>query len=163
MQKLTYPCHGCSKRFCFDDLAQHRRDLEQQLNQIQYDHNKLREDLNDHKIDPKTHSMIKQIDRWEKDSIDKIKQTAEQCRKRWINYSHRFLLKIEKKFNDLAEQTGNIQKQKNEFNEIDLKQLKEKLQELEEELHQPPNLAIIAQSTSLIDDIFLRLPFGQGN
>lgn len=162
-KKLTYPCHGCSKRFCFEDLAQHRSNLEEQLNQIQHDHNKLREDLNDRRTDPKTHTIIEQIDRWEKNSIDKIKQTSEQCRKRWINYSRPFLLKIEKKLNDLAQRTGNMQKQKNEFNEVDLKQLKEKLQELEGELRQPPNVAIIAQSTTLIDDIFLQLPFGQGN
>ena len=161
-EKLTYPCQGCRKEFCFDDLAQHRKDLVQQLNQLQNDHNKLRQNLNDHKTDSKAHTLIQQIDRWENHSIDKIKQIAQQCRERWMNYSHRFLRKLEKKVNDLAQQSGNMQKQENEFNEIDLNQLKEKLHKLQEELRQPPNVAIKEQPRSLVNNIYLRLPFGKG-
>lgn len=162
IEKLTYRCQGCSKTFCFEDLAQHRKDLSQQLNQFQNDHNKLRQNLNDHTNDAKVHSLIQQINAWERDSIQKIQHIAQQCRERWLKYSPRFLRKLDKKLNDVAQLSGDMQKQENEFNELDLNQLKQKLYKLQEELRQPPNVSIKKQSTVLINNIYLRLPFGNG-
>jgi len=60
--------------------------------------------------------LIKQINQWEKDSIDKIKQTAEQCRQKLTNKS---LLKTEKKSNHLAQKIKEML-QENELDDVDL-------------------------------------------
>ena len=63
--KVTYPCPGRSKQFCFDDLSNH--DL-------------IRQQVDDIKTDPMKHLSIEQIDRSKKDSINKIKEKAQQYR-----------------------------------------------------------------------------------
>ena len=156
-EKLTYSCQGCSNRFCFDHLAQHRLDLSQQLEHIQNDHDQLRQDINEQKFNPTQHSSIKQIDQWGKDSIDQIKQTAQQCREKWIDYSNAYLLRIEKKLKDLAEHIKEMQREK-EVNEIDLNDLKQKFEELRKELDQPRNISIEQEPTSFINKISLQIP-----
>ena len=37
-EKITFPCEGCSQRFCRKDLDEHQKDLEKQLNHIENDH-----------------------------------------------------------------------------------------------------------------------------
>ena len=120
--KVTYPCPGCSKQFCFDDLNNH--DL-------------IRQQVDDIKTDPMKHPSIEQIDRSEKDSISKIKEKAQHCRARWIQYSTSFLQQKEKKLNDLPKQIKGIH-QENEFSELDLNRIKGNLQKLEKQLKQPP-------------------------
>ena len=160
--KLTYPCGGCSNRFCLDDLLKHRKDLSQELDHLQNDHDQLRQDLNDQKSNPRKHSIIKQIDRWEEESIDRIKQTAQQCRDKWINYSGASLLGIEKKLNDLAGQIKEMSSE-NEYNETDLSHVKQRLETLQEEVHRPTNVSIKEQSTSFINKISLQLLSRTGN
>ena len=154
-EKLTYPCQGCSNRFCFDHLGQHRTDLSRQLEHIQNDHDQLRQNINEQKRDPTQHILIKQIDRWEKESIDQIKQTAQQCREKWIDYSSGYLLQIEKKLKDLAEHIKKIQREE-EVNEIDLNDLKQRLGNLQKELDQPTNISFEQQTTSFINKISLQ-------
>ena len=73
--------------------------------------------------------MIKHINQWEKDSIDKIKQTAEQCRQKLTNKS---LLKTEKKSNHLTQKIKEM-RQENELDDVDLNYLTQRLQQLQEE------------------------------
>lgn len=160
-EKITYPCEGCSQRFCLDDLPQHRNNLSQQLDHIENDHDKLRQDLNEQKFNSTKGLFIKQIDQWEKDSICQIRQTADQCRDKFINYSDRFLFKTEKRLNDLAQQIKEM-RHGNEFNEIDLNQLIERLQKIQEEFLQPLNLSIKEQPTSFINKMSVLIQLEKG-
>ena len=159
--KITYICQGCSQHFCLDHLPEHRKNLGHQLEQIQNDHDQLRQDLMEQQTDLTKHSLSKQIDQWEKDSIAKIRQTAQLCRDKWICYSHQFLQEIEKKLNDLAQQIKKIN-QENEFTEIDLNHLKQRLVILQEQFHHPSNFVIKQQSASFIQKIFLSKSFDIG-
>ena len=150
----TYICEGCSKRFCIDHLLEHRTNIREQFDQLQNDHDQLRQQINDFKIDSTKHPLTKQIDRWEVESINKIKQHAQRCRMQWINYSTKFSAKIEQKLNHLAEKIKEIRRE-NQFDEIDLKDFKLRLTRLEKELDQSRNLSIQQQSTSFIDKIYL--------
>ena len=94
-------------------------------------------------------------------SIEEIKQTAQSCKEKRIDYFDVFLQNMEKKSKDLAQRINQIIEE-NEFNEIDLRNLKEKLEGLEGELDQPPNVSIEEESTEFIDYIHLRLPFWEG-
>ena len=154
--KVTYLCPRCSKYFCFEDLTKHRINIEQDFDQLQNSHDLVRQLIDNLKTNPTEHPLIKQIDRWEKDSINKIREKAQQCRNKWIRYSTSFLQQIEMKLNDLAKQMKTIHEE-NEFNELDLNRLKGKLQKLDEDLNQPANVSIKQQSTSLISNIFLPL------
>jgi hypothetical protein len=45
----TYNCKGCSKDFCFKHLTEHRQTLSQQFDEIQNDHDELRQAIIDQK------------------------------------------------------------------------------------------------------------------
>ena len=46
-------CTACKNHFFFDHLSQHRTDIEQEFIQLQNDHDQIRQQINDFKIDPK--------------------------------------------------------------------------------------------------------------
>ena len=117
--------------------------------------------LSSKNIYEKKNLLIEQIDQWGQNSIDKIKQTAQQCRDKWIHHSTQFLCGIENKLNDLAREIKDIF-QENEFNEIDLNKLKQSLEKLQEELDRPTNFLIEQELTAAINKVVLRLSSQEG-
>jgi hypothetical protein len=125
----TFLCHGCSKNFCFNHLTEHQQSLNEQLHHIQNDYNQFKQTIIDLKNNPEKHSLIKQINQWENDSIEKIKQKAKECRERLINCTNKVLNQIEIKLNDPNKQLITNEK-KNYFNEIDLNKFKQRLEKI---------------------------------
>ena len=160
-RKITYFCQGCLETFCFDHLAQHRIELNRELDQIANDHNKLRQNLHERKSDPKKNSFCEQIDRWENDSIKDIKDTAERYRKQWVKSVEKSRLSIETKLDNLAREMNEMQRE-NEFDEISLNHLKQTLATLQAELNQPIHVPIEAQQTLLVEKMFSLVPTMKG-
>jgi hypothetical protein len=79
-EKSAVKCEGCSQIFCFDHLPNHRQELSVQLDQIELNRDLFRQTLNEQMNNSKKHSLIKEIDQWEEDSIKLIQQTANECR-----------------------------------------------------------------------------------
>ncbi len=90
-------------------------------------------------------SWIQKIDQWEKDSIEKIQQTAEECRNRLINYTNKVCMEFE---NHLVTEFKRI----HEENEIDLN----KFNKLKQKFDQLTKISIEEQSTLFINKIFVR-------
>jgi len=151
----TFLCNGCSENFCFNHLTEHRQSLNAQLIRIQEDYKLFNKIIIDRKNNPEQHPLIKQIDQWEKDSIEKIKQKAKEHREIIIHFTNRIINQIEMKFNYPNEQLISNQR-RNEFNEIDLIKFKQKLEKLKEELNQPMNVSIEQQSNSFINQISIK-------
>jgi hypothetical protein len=154
-EKSTFLCRGCEKDFCFDHLTEHRQLINTQLHYIQNDYNEFKQLIIDLKNNPEQHSLIKRIDQWEINSIQKIKQRAKECREILINYTNENINQIENKLNNRNEQLISNEK-KNDFNEIDLGQFKDKLEKLKRELNQPTNISIEQQTHSFINQIYLK-------
>ncbi|CAF4216703.1 unnamed protein product [Adineta steineri] len=68
-EKITYPCEGCSKRFCFMDLAEHKQLLNDELNHIINDYDQFKQRINEQKQNPQNHPLLKQINQWERNSM----------------------------------------------------------------------------------------------
>ena len=79
-EKVAYKCEGCSQNFCFNHLADHHQALGKQLDEVEDRRNLFREILTEQKMNPQKHSLIQQINKWERDSIKKIEQTAQIAR-----------------------------------------------------------------------------------
>ncbi|CAF1314942.1 unnamed protein product [Adineta steineri] len=110
-EKITYPCEGCSKRFCLTHLTEHQQMLNEELNHIINDYDQFKQRINEKKQNSQSLqnlSLIKQINQWETNSIEIIKQKAQNCREIVITSSETFIYDIEKKFNDLSEQIKEI-------------------------------------------------------
>ncbi|CAF3731281.1 unnamed protein product [Adineta steineri] len=155
-EKITYPCEGCSQRFCFVDLAEHKQLLHDELHIITNGYNEFKQRINERKRDPHNHPLIEQINQWETNSIEKIQQKAQEYRESVVKSSDTCINGIEMKFNDLSEQIQLLQKE-NEFNEINLNYLRNQLKEITEELNNPPNISIEQNSRSFINDISIIL------
>jgi chromosome segregation ATPase len=155
-ERSTFLCRGCEKDFCFDHLTEHCQLINTQLHHIQNDYNQFKQLIMDIKNNLEQHPLIKQIDQWENESINKIKQAAEQCRKKLINYTDKNINRIQTKLNNPNEQLISNEK-KNDFNEIDLKKFKDKLEKLKEELNQQTNISIEQQINLFINQTFITL------
>ncbi|CAF1478395.1 unnamed protein product [Adineta steineri] len=150
--KITFPCEGCSKEFCLIHLTEHQQILNEELNHIINDYDQFKQRLNEQKQNSQNHSLIEQINQWETNSIEIIQQKAQEGRKSLIEYSQTLINEIEIKFNDLSEQIKQIH-QENEFNEIDLKSLKNQLIKITKELNNPTNISIKEDSHPFINEI----------
>ncbi|CAF1073124.1 unnamed protein product [Adineta steineri] len=151
--KITYSCDGCLQRFCLIHLSEHQQRLNEELNHIIDDYNEFEERLiNERKQNPHNLSLINQIDQWEINSVDKIKQKAKDCREIIIKSSQTFLNDIENRFNNLSEQIKQI-REENEFNEINLKYLTNQLMKINQELNNPSNISIQQESQVFINEI----------
>ncbi|CAF1464517.1 unnamed protein product [Adineta steineri] len=151
-EKITYPCEGCSKRFCFIHIPEHHQRLNEELHHIIDDYNEFKERINEQQQNPYNHSLIKQIDQWEILSIEKIKQKAQDCRETIIKSLKLLTNDIEMKFNELNKQIQQLQKE-NDFNEIELNHLRDQLTKITQELNNPSKISIQQDSQAFINEI----------
>ncbi|CAF1218589.1 unnamed protein product [Adineta steineri] len=152
----TYTCEGCSNRFCVIHLTEHQQLLNEHLHNIIDDYNEFKERINQQKQTPLNHSLIKKIDQWERNSIEKVKQKAQECREVIIELLQTCINNIEMKFNDLNKQIQQLQKE-NDFNEIQLNHLKNQLTKITEELNSPSDISIEQDSQAFINKISIIL------
>ncbi|CAF1559363.1 unnamed protein product [Adineta ricciae] len=153
--KFTYSCRGCSNEFCLDDLNKHRQDLTEEFNTIINNFDQFRQNLQQTKENPQNSSLFIQIDQWEKNSIDIIRQTAQQCRQTFLKENEEFLIDIEEKFNKLIREIKEIQEE-NEMNEMNLKDLKEKLREISKEFNDSSEIFLKQGSQTFIKRISVK-------
>jgi chromosome segregation ATPase len=159
-ERATTKCSGCSQDFCYNHLTDHRQELNQQLDHIEVNRDLFRQTLNEQTTNPTKHSFIKQIDQWENDSIKKIEQTAKECRQLILQYTKEHINQMEINLTKLTDQLRQTRKE-NDFNEIDLHQLKQKMTQLEEELDKFPHVFIQDDSTSFINKISVVVSSGK--
>jgi len=146
----TYMCKGCSKHFCVDDLMKHREELKLQFHQIEDQRNQFAQTLNDEK---NNHPLIQQITQWERISIEKIRQTAEEQR----NLVQQYAQTIQVKLRSFTEEMQKTVKKK-DFNEIILKNLQIQLEDLKNQLYQTDYIEIKQDSSStFISKLFINI------
>jgi len=156
-EKPTLRCIGCLKDFCYDHLGEHRQQLSKQLDDIEVHRDIFRQTLTEQTIDPNKRLLIKQINEWEQESIEKIKQTAEEGRQLLLKHTNNHITHIEQKLNKLNNQFRLSRKEDN-FIEIDLQEWKKELQQMTDQLNKPSHITIYQDSTTLINKIQV---FGQ--
>jgi hypothetical protein len=145
-------CEGCSKLFCFNDFNIHRQELGTQLDQIEVDRDLFRQMLTENISKPQNQALMKQIDQWENESINKIRQAAEEARQILIKHSAELNMKLEEKLEMLTNELKQS-RQENDFFEPKLNQWKEELAQMNHDLTKPSNITIRNDSTPLVTKI----------
>jgi hypothetical protein len=140
-EKSAVKCQGCSQLFCFDHLPVHREKLNLQLDNIVLDRDLFQEAFNEQIYNPQKHSLIKQIDKWKEESIIKIQRTANEFKRLILHHTIGHFKQIKTKLDRLTNQLREIRRE-NDFNEIEIKNFKQKIEQLTEELHKPSNVSI---------------------
>ncbi len=103
-EKSSYICGGCSQEFCFNHLADHKQELSKQFDGIEVNRDLFRQTLTEQTSNPQKHELIQQIDLWERDSIRKIRQTAEEARQLVLENTTGHIRELETKLNKLTHQ-----------------------------------------------------------
>jgi len=147
--KATSKCTGCTRDFCVDHLAEHQQNLRFQLDHITNNHNMFRQSFNEYRNNSQIEKFIQQIDQWEEEAIFKIHQTASECRQSIIEGINENIRQIEVNFNELTVSLGNIRKV-NDFNENDLGELDQKLNQLKQQFLESSHISIREDSTTLL-------------
>ncbi|CAF4214557.1 unnamed protein product [Adineta steineri] len=151
-EKSTVRCDGCSQPFCYNHLIEHRQELSKQLDEIEVSRDLFRQTLTEQSTKPENQTLVKQIDEWEQDSIDKIRQTASEARKLLLKHTSKYLTEIETKLNILTKQLRESRAE-NDFIEADLQRWNRQLTQMYNELDKPSTIRIQHSSTPLINTI----------
>ncbi|CAF0797739.1 unnamed protein product [Adineta ricciae] len=152
-KKITYLCKGCSNEFCQTDLIEHRQLLNEQLDGIINDYDQFRQTINQHERNSQSDSLLmRQINEWERKSMQRIQQTADICRKTVLEQTKTFVHAIGKNFSQLSDQIKEMQKEE-EYNEIDLNELRRKLKAMTDELNNPSTISLREDSQPFITQI----------
>ena len=156
-EKGTCDCNGCSTTFCSHHYKEHRDALGTLRHEIECDYNSLKQTIDDKKNAP-----IPDMDQWVQQSIDAIKQIAEQCQRKCIEYRNQSISDIENQLNSLDSILRQNPKEHN-LDEIELNQTKEKLHTLQNELNTVLNISTKRESTPSTTTFSLSVPFHKGN
>lgn len=151
-ERRTVLCDGCSQTFCYNHLNDHRQELSKHLDEIEVTRDLFRQTLTEQTSQPRKHSLMKEIDKWERDSIRKIQETAEGARQRLSQHITGHITEIEVRLNKLTDQVR-ASRQDNDFVETDLNQWKHELQRLEEELNKTSRIVLQKDTVPLVTKI----------
>lgn len=153
-------CEGCSKIFCYNHFGDHRQELNQQLEEVETNRDIFRQTLTEQTVEPQKHALIQQINEWERDSIIKIRQTAEEARKMLLTQTTKHITEIEVKLNKLTDQLRQS-RQENDFVETDIRHWKEQIIHLTKELTIPSNITLQQDSKPLVTKIYVDVSTGK--
>ena len=73
-----FKCEGCMQRFCLKHANEHRNFLQYELDEIMFEHVKMIKTFDENKH--QSSILMEQINQWEKNSIEKIQQMAQDVR-----------------------------------------------------------------------------------
>lgn len=148
-------CEGCSKLFCMSDFDGHRQELEEELDGIETNHNNFRQTFNETVVRVESHTLVKQIDQWENESIEKIRQMARENRQIVLESIVQVYEILKVKLNKLTNELNESRKE-NDFFEISLNQWKNQLTEMQNELEKPIDITIQSDTTPLITKLIVK-------
>jgi hypothetical protein len=154
--RCTSKCIGCLKDLCHNHLNEHREQLGQQLDEIEANRTMFQESLAEQMKKPQDNPLIQQIDIWERDSIKKIKETADTAKQSLIQQISEHYKQIDMKLNTLATQLRES-REDNDFNEIVLRQYQDQLVRLRTEPINLPIVSIRKDSWSCVSDVHAKL------
>ena len=156
-EKAILNCEGCSQKFCYNHFDDHRQELNKQMDELEVIRDIIREKITEEITEPRKHAVIELIDQWEKDSINKIRQTADEARQLLQKHTAEHVAKNEVHLNKLTclLQQG---RQQNDFIETDISEWKEELTQLTQQLAKPSNIKLQQDSISLVNKIYVDIP-----
>lgn len=126
-------CHGCKKDFCSIHVDEHRKELNEQMEEIILKRDRLHQIIIEQTIKPSSHPLIDRINQWEIQSIRKIHQTADETRENLLPLLHIHRNRVIERLSHLTEQL-NISRKENDYMETDFKQWMIKLKQLKKDL-----------------------------
>ena len=148
----VFICRGCEEDFCRIHANEHRQDLDRQIDELSIDHDQIQQNLVE-QFDAKCQTLLfKQIDQWERSSIENIHQFADETRNEIKQICSEQETSLAKRLKTL---TDNIKQSREDdsFFETEIREWKTKLNELKDDL-----INCRAASIQPIDDAIRIIP-----
>jgi hypothetical protein len=138
----TFTCRGCSKDFCLRHTNEHRQELSKQMDENVIPlHDQLRQNIDEQTKKPRQHPLMKRVDEWEQDSIEKIHQAANDARTQLLDIVNKHTTEMKKSLEQLTQQLKTA-RDDDHFFENDLKEWIKKLDVLKKDLITPQTISI---------------------
>lgn len=150
-------CLGCPNLlYCSVHFKQHRDNLNVDLQQLTDRCNEFREEIDSKRKNSQEYPLLKTIDEWEKASINKIRQLAQQTKEELLRNVDNFIPQVRDQLETLR---TNIHQDPDdcEFVDIDIKNWTQELERLKSLLNNPPDLNIREVPTEFIPKIHLEV------
>jgi hypothetical protein len=140
-------CDGCQKIFCGKHVIEHRQELGAQLDGIMQEHDLLQQELG--QLPLTEHSTLKQIDKWEKESMVKIQAAAATARMNLRQSLEQSKERLSKTCCDMAE-TLRASREADDYSEHDLAGWAKQLEKLKLEIKLPSSAKLVEDKNSPI-------------
>ncbi|UJR32377.1 hypothetical protein I4U23_019839 [Adineta vaga] len=134
-------CDGCGKSYCKRHSIKHQDRLIKQMEKVYLYHDQLQKLLFDDTKRISNHSLMKQIDDWEQQSINKIQQTAKEIRHQFKLAFTKYTIDMHETFRQISEQINKARLENNCI-ENDMKIWLEKFMELKKDYRTPKTINI---------------------
>lgn len=154
-------CFGCQQILCTKHYNEHRQEINRRMEEVGEFHDRLHQQLVDEKSGP--HPIVSLIDKWEKNSIETIRQWADEARAEFQSH----FVKHKKKFQDFLEKLYQEMcdcRESEDYTEIEINKWQKELQKLKNEFDNPSTIQLSHQehTTKMIQPIQLRI-FGMNS
>jgi hypothetical protein len=142
--------------------ADHHQNVVKQFNQVEEIRDHVQNILVNESMKPRPDvnnlcdELTKTIDDWERKSINEIQNVAEEARNNLMQYTTGRLSNIKLKLEQLTNELQQGRKN-NDFIETDLRDWEDKLNQLKEEIINPPNVVVREDFTKLISKLRVSL------
>lgn len=136
-----YDCRECQRTFCKKHVAEHNLELAKQMDEIVYNHDLLQQQLSEQTAASSQHPLIIEINNWERESIDKIKDLAEKIRREL----DQLLIENKKLIKKELEETSielKTHKETDDYSEKDLTKWTQALEMLKKQLSTSSNIKL---------------------
>ena len=147
-------CGGCSQDFCLADMNKHHKELNEQLSQTENRYNQLKNTFEEQHIKIPKQTLIKQIDDWEKESLDKVRYVANRVRRQLLSRIEDSTAGLNLELKRLTEQLNQCRKE-DDFVDKDVQFFDEQFKRLKTLLDTLPDCKLAFRSTSFINEIHL--------
>ena len=140
------------QNYCFKDFNDHHKELGIQLDGIEGERDLFRQMLTENSANPQNHRLVQRIDRWEEESINKIRLAAGEARRILLDHTTNANRKLEEKLEVLTNQLRQS-REEDDFFEPKLNQWKNELAEMKAELEKPSDVTIRNSARVLVTNI----------
>ncbi|CAF3058592.1 unnamed protein product [Rotaria sp. Silwood2] len=130
----AFICRGCQQPFCARHVNRHQEKITKDMNSLVTKCDRLRDDSKSEKF---AQQLLSNIDRWEKESIEKIRLAAQTARTDLRPWIERTKNELEIPFQKMMDELQTRRKLQ-DYTEIDLKRWSSQLAEFNEKLKQRP-------------------------
>lgn len=145
-------CDRCEQTFCDRHVIEHRRQNSNQLDNLLEEHDLIQEEL---RQSSNQHSLLKSIDKWEKESIVKIQTTAEKAREELREMIENSKQKLSTVCHDILEKL-HLNRKMGEFCVNDLNRAMQQLKQLKKKVESPLSVNLIEDKKSVIHLITIK-------